>query len=264
MKRFATSDQPLRASSLPALFECPRSVVLRLAHEDRGNEAAQTGSVIHKGIQAYHTVGDRTVALAVIAAATAEFPLADTAKARKHFEGYCKRQDPQWGQVIECEQHGTLEIPGLDETQEAIVISGTLDQLRRQRDGSLLLVDIKTGSKRADLMLGHYTAQMAAYSLMASARHGGKPVRPAILRTADYVYGGPVLYRYDWDSTLALRILDPIKLKVAQVRSGNVVSLQGEHCLYCPARSPRHCLNGTIPDASGMDNSRFTSLADIL
>jgi hypothetical protein len=133
MREFATERYPLRASSLPALAQCGLSLVMRAEVPGDSGEAADTGSLIHVGIKGYHKSGESPgVGMAVMAAHAREFPRANSAKARRHFEAYCEKQKDAWGKVILCEEPIKLRLPPAesDPTQEEIVISGTLDQVR--------------------------------------------------------------------------------------------------------------------------------------
>lgn len=245
---FANSANPLRCSSLVNLVQCSKSVILR-AMINEENEAAQTGSLIHLGINVYHKERkNELLALTAMAVAQAQFPLSNGAKAKKHFEQYTRRERKEWGEIILCEEKVRFQIPPAtyDPTQEEIYVEGTLDQLRKVSDG-LLLVDVKTGSKRAAEMIHYYAMQIVAYQYAAQQMYPGELVKAAILRTADFIYGGPVLHFVPWEPHQTAAILETVRHEVAQVRAGRVVLRPGGHCQYCPARGIGNCKAGVLP-----------------
>lgn len=261
---FATEAYPIRASSLVNLAQCAPSVSLRAAVNESG-EAAETGSVIHAGVQAYHQTNSENIALAVMAGSMQKFPRANSAKAKLHVQSYVRRQAKEWGKVIECESKARFTLPPhpLDPTQKEITIIGTRDQLREHADGTLVLVDIKTGAKKPEDLLHFYAPQIAAYQYDTVLKYPGRTVKAAILRTADFIYGGPIFHYARWDQSQLLDILDFIRVEVAQVRAGFRVRRPGTHCNYCPARSIHNCSRGIeVAEAEG-DIGMGSGLQDI-
>src|SRR5437016_4141497 len=91
---FGSKEAPLRASSLDALNRCPvQKTLLYLGEaEDTSGVAADTGSLVHQGIAAYHRAGGQEkgeeAGYAALRDYLDRFPLADLTEAERHLEGY--------------------------------------------------------------------------------------------------------------------------------------------------------------------------------
>lgn len=240
LSKFGSAEFPLRASSLVKLAQCGLQLTMIDGHS---NEPAETGSLVHLGIKAYHTLQkDKNAALAVMASSGKKFPLANPTKAKTHFTKYCDKEH-QWGNVIECEREIRFTLPAIEGPE--IVVIGTLDQIR-DSDG-LTVIDVKTGSKPASEMMQLYGPQLAAYQIGASLLYPEKAIRAAILRTLDLVTGGRVLYPMPWTLGQCWDILAFVAHDVAQVRRGLRVPRAGKHCDYCPAQNIGNCIAGRVP-----------------
>jgi hypothetical protein len=228
-------------------------MLYRMGIDDAG-EPAQTGSLIHLGISAYHDCSDKQVAEGFMVAQAAKFPAASISKARRHLAAYCTRERAQWGTVIHNEKRVqfTLDPHPTDKTREEIYIEGTLDQIRgRTVDGGRMiysLVDMKTGMMRAEKMLHYYTFQLAAYRWGAWREYKIKCDEVYILRTTDFIGGGPVMHPVSWTFDDTIKILEVVRLRVAEIRNGLWAPTPGDHCNYCRARSITACINRTLPD----------------
>jgi hypothetical protein len=115
------------------------------------------------------------------------------------------------------------------------------------------MVDAKTGGKRADEMIGLHTAQIAAYQLAIVQRFPGREVRAAILRTADFIYGGPVIHQMPWHQSQLPGILAFVPIEVAQVRAGRSVPRAGSHCRFCPALNVGNCEKRQVAPQPNLD-----------
>ena len=130
------------------------------------------------------------------------------------------------------------------------MINGTLDQVRRDVTGVCRIWDIKTSMKGAWEIAHGYAYQLAAYAMGASALLC-EPVEPGgFIRTRSYVKRGVlpgaspdgVFIEVPWRLADATRILDGVRLVVAQIRSGYFWLGPGDHCSYCPAGGVQSCL----------------------
>lgn len=209
------------------------------------NQWAETGSLTHAAIEAYHKTGSEAVANVVMAHKRKEYPLADAGKAATHFRRYVQEQ-AAWGEVIEGSNE-TKVVARLaptedDPTQEEIWLSGTIDHVRVR--GADCVCDIKTGSKPAAEMINVHAPQLAAYQLGWYQRTGNKP-SAAIIRTVSLQTGGIAFLPCPWSFETALLILDSVRHFVAQVRRSQRIALSGKHCDYCPAGGIAFCQTGT-------------------
>jgi hypothetical protein len=262
---FASPEAPLRASALSWLIRCPVKSVLDLyADTDDGGPAAQTGSVVHAGVEAFHLEPDGAkkigAAVAAMQRAAGEFPLSDPTEARLYAEGYVADPRNEKAEVVAVERKVLLTLPphDLDPTGAPVVIRGTLDQIRRE-GGRLVVCDLKTGKGTGFSMIHDYAYQQAAYVLAARAsgfpdaepgyiiRCYGYRERSAKLPSPDGVY-----WWLPFDVAGAEQLLDRVRLQVALVRRGEIDFGPGPHCTYCPQRG----LDSCVPTA----NKRLFSL----
>lgn len=254
---FGTESRPLRPSQLAWLARCPVQVVLAMEEpEESGGPAAQTGSLVHAAVAAFHlepdTVKKVAAAVAELQRAAAEFPQADPQEARLYLEPYlCDPRNTQAKTVaVETKVSVTLPPHPNDPTRKPIVVRGTLDQIREEPDGRLVVCDLKTGSKSSGWeMLHDYALQQAAYVLAARAsgfpsaepgyliRAYGYRTRGAKLPSPDGVY-----WWLPFDVTGATQLMDRVRLQVALIRSGEVDFGPGTHCGYCPQKGLDTCL----------------------
>jgi hypothetical protein len=284
---FGSAARPLRPSALTWLVACPVKSLLDIDEIDSSGPAAQTGSLVHAGIEAFHLETDdaQKVAAAVAAMqrAAAEFPLADPAEARRYIEPYVcdprnagaafaavpadvKRRD---GSTLRAgspalEVPVKLELPPhhSDPTGEPIVMRGQIDQIRAEHGGAIVC-DYKSGTKQSGWeMLHSYAYQQAAYVLAARAsgfpdakpgyiiRGYGYRVRGASLPCADGVF-----WAMPFDVAGCQLLMDRVRLQVALVRRGEIDFGPGAHCAYCPHGG----LDSCIPAA----NKRLFSLPQV-
>lgn len=241
---FASAATPLRCSLLPRLFRCPMSVVIEyLDGGDGGGPAADTGSAVHFAARAWHTVSGKEVALSVnlMRMAVDKYPLADLNSAEEQFRHYANDPRNTAAQVILCEAKVNIILAPPEGDTEAVVIVGTLDQVRRS-EGRLTLWDIKTGAPEGVDMLNTHAMQLAAYQYGASLALA-EPVRFAgVIRTKDYLKKdrhrnpkpGPVFYEAPWSYAQLPLLLDMIRRYVGDIRRGDVrISPGDEACRYC-------------------------------
>jgi hypothetical protein len=261
---FATAEKPLRPSGLTWLVSCPVKVVLDMyaTEEDTGGPAAQTGSLVHAGVEAFHLEPDQAKKVAAAVAAmqrsAAEFPLADPTEARLYFEPYAL--DPRNVVAefardadgrIAIERKVSLSLPPhpTDSTGRPVYIRGTLDQIRVE-NGRQIVCDYKSGTKLSGWdMLHSYAFQQAAYVLAARAsgfpnaepgyiiRGYGYRVRGAKLPAADGVF-----WWLPFDVAGCELLMDRVRLQVALIRNGELDFGPGTWCGYCPQKGLDTCI----------------------
>lgn len=252
MTIFASADSPLRASSVPQLLRCPLRLYLvqKGAIIDGDNVAAHTGSMVHKGLEAFHANGFRVPkAIKVATDSIHEYRNADQEKAKKIIERY--GNDPRnrvKTYLLEEEIIFTLPPWKTDKTKEEIVIVGHCDQVR-EVDGQLCVVDYKTTSRGGQEALHAYAGQLVIYALAASKKLG-KPVHPGfICRVTSYLTGknesnpspDDVFYKYPFDLDQTQLLLDEIRREVARVRRAELGPRPSGECQWCPASHVGHC-----------------------
>ena len=273
---FATEAFPLRPSSLSWLTKCGvKSVLSMLDQTDESGPAADTGSVVHAGVAAFHLEPEigKKVAAAVAAMqqtlAAKTFPLADANEARLYLEPYCldprnlhaefapaprdiKRKDGsilRSGQpAIEVPVFAKLDPHPLDPTGQPVYIRGMLDQIRLER-GTGKVCDLKTGTKMTGWEMIHdYALQQAAY--VVAARQSGFDAEPGSIirnygyRTRNAALPSPdgVFWCLPFDVAGAHLLLDRVRLQVALIRRGEVDFGPGTHCSYCPQKGLDTCV----------------------
>jgi RecB family exonuclease len=244
---------PLRASELPMLLRCPRSLLLKHLAEDTSGQAADTGSAVHKAVAALHTHAKSDVAAALKAMEQhlPEYPLADLGTAEMHFRLYAKDPRNKEAKVILCEEKIKVTLQAPEGHSEAVEIHGTLDQVREE-GGRLVVCDVKTGgSYEGDEMLSYYAAQLAAYQVGAAKRLGKHVASSCIIRTKDYLKTdrkkqpkpGPVFWNASWTWNDSLALLDEVRRVVGDVRSGRISTIPSpDNCRWCPGGGIGNCL----------------------
>lgn len=249
---FGTERAPIRMSSLPRLATCTMREFLMYMGDllDESGAAADTGSMVHGMVAAWHTSGfDASRAAQEVAALQKQFPLADPEIAASHFAGYAN--DPR----NRVHLFGRPERPvrlnlDMGEGQEPLCLVGTLDQIREHDDGNLYVWDVKTGRPSGLQMLDMYALQISGYALAATTEIG-RPVLPGgFIRTVGYLEQGrvksvspeKVFYEIPWTLKDCELLLDTIRRAVRQIRAGEADFAPGDACKFCPARGFQNCL----------------------
>lgn len=251
-KLFGTEQHPLRMSQLPRLAGCTVREFLQFMGDltDESGPAADTGSMVHGMIAAWHLSGfDPSHAARAVAALQAQFPLADPETAAAHFAGYANDPRNRVELFGRPETPVRLRVP-MGDGQPDVVVNGTLDQLRVGEDGVLEVWDVKTGKPSGLSMLDSYALQLAGYALGAAQTLGRDVRLGGIVRTVGYLARGVsrnpspdgVFYHVPWGPQVALLLLDTVKRAVRQVRAGEADFAPGYGCQVCPARGFQNCL----------------------
>lgn len=236
---FGSENQPLRASLLPVLFNCSRSFYKATLMDGQGesNEYADTGSMVHMGIQVFHeSRGNEIAALAAIEKSIEIYKYGIITDAITHFKNYAKREKAEKrGEVIELEKVIQIKLKAaeFDKTKKEIVINGHVDQIRKLGDW-LYVIDHKTGYKDGLVMVREHTPQLAAYHIGVCDMYKTKKVKTFIARTRDLISSrNPFLWQMPFDYTRAIKIMDTVRHKVALIRMGIFDSTPGKHCDFC-------------------------------
>lgn len=257
LSNFGSAACPLRPSRVAKFLGCPMSVVLTMWDEDKGGgTAAQTGNLVHDAAEAYHKAREDRVAagMKALAAARSQFPEGDPIKAEAIFRSYAADRANQEAVVVWCEEPVTLTLAPApeDPTGKPVVITGTLDQVRRDFTcprgvfyPGLSVWDIKTGARfDADDTVNEYLIQQATYTLAArqtldaSVTPGGLIYTPGYEKTRSRRFVGLPLTIPQCNILLA-----PVVHWVAAVRRGvPCFKPSAEACKFCPAKPWPNCV----------------------
>lgn len=230
--------------------------------QDQSGKAADTGSLTHAAVAAFHVTGSVKAGLEALASAQHKFPLGDAHDAEIFYRHYTAdpRNSKAEAEVIETEKKVRLILPPheTDPTGEMVVIHGTLDQIR-QRNGRKAVWDLKTGAGEGWEMTHTYALQISAYA-MAATQTLGEPIEPGgIIRAAGYRKRGALLPSPDgvfWETPWSLAdcplLLDAVRLTVAQIRGGELRWGPGKHCGFCPAGGLQSCIP-TAKESFGLE-----------
>lgn len=248
---FATVGRPLRSSKLPDLMRCPlKEVLMFLGESDSSGPAADTGSAVHHAVANAHRGVSPADAMAAMRAAGGEFPLADFGEADLHFRPYAKDPRNQEAKVVLLEQRVDFKIKAAasDPTGEAVIVRGTLDQVRAE-GGRLYVWDVKTSLKEGYDLLQEHAYQLAGY-VVGAEQTLGKEVWPGgIIRTRGYRKRGVtsasppgVFWHAAWGRDEAHLMMREVAEMVARVRRGEFWPSPGPQCQWCPAREVTQCV----------------------
>lgn len=223
--------------------------------EDEGGAAAQTGSLTHKGVEAFHsTKGIQSAkveaAMEAMRRFLPEFPLAEFDEAKLFLQPYCADPRNQTAEIMAIERRIDFQLQphGIDSTGQPIYIQGTLDQIRKE-DGRTLICDLKTGMPSGYQMVHDYAYQIAGYTV--GARQNGFPnAEPGYLirarryreRTATLPSPDGVYWHMPFTFADCEMLLDAVRLNVALIRMGIVNFGTGPHCCYCVHGGLSGCL----------------------
>lgn len=260
---FGDAENPIRCSRLASIGKCPLRVFMLEfleSEDDEGGPAAQTGSLTHAGVAAFHTTpgpleGRVRAAWDAIAATRAKFPLAEADEVRLFITPYMA--DPRnigarfavipkgferAGELaIEYPVSFVLEPHNLDPIKAPIHVQGTLDQIRVDDSGRYCVHDLKTGKPTAWAMIHDYAIQQAAYTLGAMAIfprakwEGPKLIRNYAYRERGAELPSPtgVFLSCGFAPKQIPSLLDDVRLQVALIRMGEISVKPGPHCSYC-------------------------------
>lgn len=236
--KFGTREIPLRPSKLGTLVKCPMSVLLSYFGDGEGNQGAQTGSVVHRGVEVFHrTNGDAVAAKEAVEEALSTFPEANRDNARRWLNAYVADPTNQEATVVAVEQSVELDYRG-------VYLRGTLDQIRQDADGTLLVWDLKTGaSLEPDAAVDEYQFQQAGY-VLAARQTLALDVRPGGLILAagyDKKWGRRFL-PMGVDVADCEQLMDEVVAAVEAIRAGRRPFVPtADHCRFCPFKRYPKC-----------------------
>lgn len=223
--------------------------------DDGGSDLAQTGSLFHVAVAAFHKSNNDDTAIRTMQMARTEFPLGNMDEATKLFRKYLQRQE-DYGVIHSIEQPISfdLEPSPIDTTKKAIRVTGTLDLSRRVDSTKIFFVDDhKTGRTGGDKMIWKHATQLAAYMHgFRRSLNGAYPdykIVGRILRTQSL---SRVNLQYIWEMPFTEHevplILNSFRHDIALLRAGQIAYRPGEHCAYCPiamaGRAYPYCVIG--------------------
>ena len=183
----ASSDAPLRdlhredvrvsPSRLHALEECELNWVIGDLGGDAGNAVAGLGTIIHAALE-HAASSDEEALWQAVEARWGELEFesawrdrAERTRARdlvRRLHLYLRRFEDEGGRLIGAEPHFEVPIPlDDDETFEhGVVLSGYIDRVELTPEGSVVIVDLKTGKRepQTDAAVAD-NPQLAAYQL---------------------------------------------------------------------------------------------------
>jgi hypothetical protein len=251
----ATAERPLRASQLDKLIRCPLYGLTVLEPDERSSgPAADTGSIVHAAVAAFHSESRpglrAAAAIAEIQRAAVQFPFGDTHEAGLYLTPYLADPRNITADVVAVELAVELTLPphALDPTGQPVVIHGTIDQIRREQ-GRTLICDLKTGRRSGWEMIHDHAYQIAAYTLAARAC-GYPDAEPGYLirayryreRTATGDSPEGVYWWLPFTADDCRILLDRVAIEVAHLRSGELNLGPGAHCTNCPLGGLATCI----------------------
>lgn len=269
MKVFASKSNPIRCSKLAAICKCSMRIymiALLDCEDDEGGVPAQTGSLTHKGVEAFHKEKGglkirEKAAWDAIAKFREQFPLADVNEVKLFITPYMADmrnitavfyQIEREGTLTDCiEQQVEFTLPPheFDPTGLPIHIQGTLDQIRII-NGIVYVDDLKTGKINGWQMIHDYAIQVAAYTFGARQlgiknAEPGRIIRAMGYRTREDKGASPdgVFWHMPFTWADVDVLLENVRLHVALVRKGDVQFGPGPHCTYCEFGGLANCIN---------------------
>ncbi|MGP3536139.1 ATP-dependent helicase [Microbacterium sp. RD1] len=252
-----TSTAPLRdldreavrvsPSRLHALEECQLDWVIADLGGDRQSTTAGIGTVLHAALESVDS-GDEEALWAAVESRWSELEFeaawrerAERVRARdlvRRLALYLRRFEAEGGKLVAAERHFEVPIPVSDAGAHGAVLSGDIDRVEVAADGSVFIVDLKTGKSEpqtAAKVADH--PQLAAYQLAHEAGAieavAGMPAGGAkllVLRptaaTADYVT--PTQPPFDDEQRAAF--VSRIDAAVTVMRGTSFAAAYEEHC----------------------------------
>jgi hypothetical protein len=259
------ADHPIRPSKSARYGECSIREFLKMIDDDlndEGGPAAQTGSLTHEGVAAFHKELNNNLkekaAWDAISRFRDKFPLADTNECRLFLEPYMR--DPRnvyavFEQIkseplIEYGVKFSLAPHELDKTGQPIHFEGTLDQVRNI-NGVPTVYDLKTGKPSGWDMIHEYTFQQCCYVYGARQLGGvlaATSSSPVIIRNHGYrtrenkgISPDGVMWPIPITEKGLEWMLETIRFDVAMFRNGYANFRPGKYCTFCELGGLSNC-----------------------
>lgn len=242
---FGTKDCPLHCSALATIMQCSwRSALTYLFEpEDPSGAAANTGSAIHAAIAAWHRGKDEPASVEEMCARVHEYPQADLAEAADIFLAYAADPKNQSAEIVLCEEQVSFALvpDPSDPTQAPIEVIGRCDQVRRE-NGIDRVWDVKSSSKDPIDLVNSHMVQVAAYCVGASLLLQRRVEPGGLILVRNYKRRMSVFRHVAWRYSDIEHILRPVRRRVAEIRAAQFDLTSGDHCKWCPVRTPELCL----------------------
>ncbi len=180
LRDLSQHDIRVSPSRLDALQECELNWVIGDLGGDPGGMTAGLGTIIHAALE-HATTSDEAGLWEAVESRWGELVFdaswrerAEQTRARdlvRRLSVYLRDFEAAGGSLISAEPHFEIPVPLGDELAEhGIVLSGYIDRVELLRDGSVVIVDLKTGKSEPQTDQGVLAnAQLAAYQLAFEA-----------------------------------------------------------------------------------------------
>jgi RecB family exonuclease len=175
LRELDREDVRVSPSRLHALEECALNWVIGDLGGDAGNAVAGLGTIIHAALE-HSEGGDEESLWQAVEARWGELEFesawrerAERTRARdlvRRLHLYLDRFEHDGGRLIGAEPHFEVPIEYDDAHEHGVVLSGYIDRVEQLADGSVVIVDLKTGKRepQTDAAVAD-NPQLAAYQL---------------------------------------------------------------------------------------------------
>lgn len=241
--------EPVRVSPsrLHALEECQLDWVIADLGGDRQGTTAGIGTVIHAALEESVT-GDEAELWAAVEDRWGELEFeaewrerAERVRARdlvRRLALYLRRFEAEGGRLAEAERHFEVPIPLSTPAPHGAVLSGDIDRVEIAPDGSVVIVDLKTGKSepQTDAKVADHP-QLAAYQLaheagaiesVAGMPPGGAKLLVLRPTAASAEFATPTQRPFDDEQRQAF--LARVDAAVAVMRGTSFAAAYEEHC----------------------------------
>lgn len=175
LRDLAVEDVRVSPSRLQALEECELNWVIGDLGGDTGGSVAGLGTIVHAALEKAEGA-DEAALWAVVAARWSELEFesawrdrAEQARARdlvRRLALYLRRFEASGGTLIGAEPHFEVPIVIEQGAEHGAILSGYIDRVELAPDGTVVIVDLKTGKRepQTDAKVADHP-QLAAYQL---------------------------------------------------------------------------------------------------
>lgn len=250
LKLLASEQYPMRASSTTYL-NCRLRTLLYMLQSDAAGKAAQTGTLIHKGVEAWARGGSEDAGLSAMEQAQRRFreleeEAGDLEQAQKWLRLYIEDprnaplgvepEDGSIGKLVAVEKPGILRLDPapFDPTGEPLVFTGTCDQIREWQ-GHRYIWDLKTSDMNKvggpNGVVDYYMLQQVLYAYMNQARVGGLILLRSYTARKEGSKG--VFFQPSMHEDSIRHVLDGVRESIALLRMGQISPNPGLHCGQC-------------------------------
>lgn len=246
LRDLSREDVRISPSRLQALDECELNWVIGDLGGDSGTAVAGLGTILHAALE-HATGADEDALWAAVTARWSELEFeapwrdrAERARARdmvRRLALYLRRFDAAGGRLVGAEPHFEVPVP-IDGAPHGAIVSGYIDRVEMMADGSVVIVDLKTGKRepQTDAKVAD-NPQLAAYQLAfesgavpAVAGHPGGGAKLLVLRpsAATKDYAEP--HQPPFDDETRAAFLDRVRRAVDIMTGTTFTAPFEEHC----------------------------------